>query len=172
MSRDFRPIEAVAYDAQIYKEKGEYLHDARFTMVVGDKEEPAYNDEARKAFPNLCYLLSGFEVSTYERIKDDDAAFLVWSRIEKSIGRMADSIHDQILAGKTKLTLDDLDVPDKIKSWFTGELDECFYYNTQNNVLFREWVMDEIAAVRKQEIEAQKTETEEVYKENEEDREL
>lgn len=147
MSRDWRPFEAVIADEEAHITRGEYIHDAKFVMHYPKtgKECPMYKEEPRGPFPNLCYLLDGFELKTYDEIKEDHKAYAFYEYVESQIGRLSDTIRKQ-MQNNERLNLDQVDVADPvIKDWFMGELDQNFYYNEVNNEEFREWIGRQIA---------------------------
>ena len=142
MSKDWRPIEQVAVDEAIYIKKGSYVHDARFTYDFGGREEQAWNDEARTAFPNLSFLLDGFEMQTYGQIKGTDATEF-YRNIEEQIDRLSSVVREQVRE-KKPITVDEVGVDDTVKDWFLGKLDAGFYYNEENNKVFSEWIAERI----------------------------
>ncbi len=145
MSRDWRPFEAVIADEEAHMMRGEYIHDSKIVMHYKGQDKPLYNLEPRTPFPNLCYLLEGFEMKTYDAIKDDPQACQFYEYIEGQIGQLADTLRTQIKEGK-RLNLDDVNIVDPIiKDWFMGELDPSFYYREENNEKFCEWIDAQIA---------------------------
>jgi len=145
MSRDWRPFEAVIADEEAHMMRGEYIHDSKIVMHYKGQDKPLYNLEPRTPFPNLCYLLEGFEMKTYDAIKDDPQACRFYEYIEGQIGQLADTLRAQIKEGK-RLNLDDVNIVDPIiKDWFMGELDPSFYYREENNEKFCEWIDAQIA---------------------------
>ena len=138
MSRDWKPFEAVIADENAYMTRGEYVHDSKFTMHFGDEEIPMWNDEARKEFPNLCYLLDHFETKTYKELNDTNRP--VYQEIEEQVGRLADHIRKQMKDDVRSLSMDEVTVPKTVLDWFEGELDINFYYREENNALFKEYI--------------------------------
>ena len=138
MSRDWKPFEAVIADENAYMTRGEYVHDSKFTMHFGDEDIPMWNDEARKEFPNLCYLLDHFETKTYKEL--DDVSRSVYREIEEQVGRLADHIRKQMKDNVRSLSMDEVTVPKTVLDWFEGELDINFYYHEENDALFKEYI--------------------------------
>ena len=149
MSRDWKPFEQVIFDEEMYSREREYLHDMKLTVHLNNEDEgtPFYNEEARKEFPNLSFLLNNFELDTYPEIKNDKHGIIksTYKDIEKEVGILSDTLRKQI-KNNEKLNLDDIEnnIPEKVKDWFMGELDVAFYYNEENNELFREYIEDRI----------------------------
>lgn len=145
MSRDWRPFEAVIADENAYMTRGEYIHDAKFTVHLKKDDEkgiPMWNDEARKEFPNLCYLLDHFETKTYKEL--DIISGPVYREIEEQVGRLADHIRKQMQNKVRNLSMDEVSdqVPKTVLDWFEGELDINFYYHEENDALFKEYIND------------------------------
>lgn len=139
MSRDWRPFEAVIADEQAHMSRGEYIHDAKITMYFKGVDKPMYNEEARGPFPNLCYLLEGFELRIYDAIKDDPKKYAFYEQLEADVKQLSDTIRSQMQADK-RLCLDDVKVDPTIRDWFMGELDPNFYYREDNNEAFMDWI--------------------------------
>ena len=153
MSRDWKPFEAIIVDENVYMTRGEYLHDFKITkhLKEGDEGIPMWNDEARKEFPNLCYLLDPFETETYKEL--DDVSRSVYREIEGQVGILADHIRKQVRENVRSLSMDKVvrnlsmdevadTVPKTVLDWFEGELDINFYYREENNALFKEYIDD------------------------------
>lgn len=140
MSRDWKPFEAVIADENAYMTRGEYVHDSKITMHFGDEDIPMWNDEARKEFPNLCYLLDHFETKTYKELNDTNRP--VYQEIEEQVGILADHIRKQMKDDVRSLSMDEVadTVPKTVLDWFEGELDINFYYREENNALFKEYI--------------------------------
>lgn len=142
MSRDWRPFEAVIADENAYMIRKEYIHDSKVTFHLrsGDKGIPMWNDKARKEFPNLCYLLDHFETKTYKELNDTSRP--VYQEIEEQVGRLADHVRKQIKNNARNFSLYEVadTVPKTVFDWFEGELDINFYYNEENNALFKEYI--------------------------------
>ncbi len=147
MSRDWKPFEQVIYDENAHLTRGEYIHDGKFTMHMKKEDDGVqlWNDDARKEFPNLSFLLEKFELVTYPEIKNDEYGVIydTYKGIEIEIGFLADTLRKQI-QNNERLNLDNAHVPNEVYDWFMGELDTCFYYREENNSLFREYIEDRI----------------------------
>ena len=142
MSKDWKPIEQVAVDEAIHAEKGSYLHNARFTYDFGGREEQAWNDGARAAFPNLSFLLDGFEMQTYDQIKGTDATEF-YRNVEEQIDKLSSVVREQVRE-KKPISVDAVVADTTVKDWFLGKLDPGFYYNEENNKVFSEWIAERI----------------------------
>lgn len=146
MSRDWRPIEQVMADEQIYRLRGTRLSETKLVLKGenGNPDEQLWNDEARKDYPALSFLLVGFEYETYGKIKDDPAATSVYLVIEKQVGALRDAVKRQLGEGKKRLSIEGVKVNETVRKWFLGELDGNFHYADENNRLFKEWIQGKI----------------------------
>lgn len=144
MGRDFTPLQQHLADNYIHDIKGEYLHNMHITWhIEGQKDMKMWNDEARKQYPNLCFLLSGFETNEYEKIKDDELKLSCYAFAESILSKMVGDIDNQL---KTQEGVNtpifefakesiEYELCEKIYKWYMGKLDEHFYYHEDNTEL-------------------------------------
>lgn len=146
MSRDWRPIENVLWDERIYRQRGERLSESKWLLKGenGKPDEPLWNDEARRDYPALSFLLPGFECETYVKIAKNPAAASVYAAAEEQVAALRDAVVKQVNEGKRELSLEGIRVNETVKKWFLGELDSNFYYADENNALFREWLQEKV----------------------------
>ena len=150
---DYRPVENAISDIEIFMENGRYPHENHIKLLnLPDGEEiELYNDEARKEFPRLCYLLSSFEVGIYKHL--DDLSKEVYTQIEEDLEILVKDVEDQMQKikesgqrGTIKIKEDGLD-PTTVK-WFAGELDGEFFRREDNDGKFYEYINSKIREIR------------------------
>ena len=107
MSRDWRPIEQVMADEQIYRLQGTRLSEAKLVLKGenGNPDEQLWNDEARAEYPVLCFLLPGFETKEYEKTCSDEMVRRVYKKIEEDLNTLSDSVRKQLSAGKKNFVM-------------------------------------------------------------------
>ena len=142
--RDWRPIEFVISDVRLLKKCGERLRDAKFTFHVQDREVPMWNDEARRDYPDLSFLLDGFETRIYPTLKGDESLKEIYDGVEKDLHSLVTATEWQVNNPKApKNAHAGEGVEETVLNWFFGKWgDEGFGSSEENNERLLEWVRE------------------------------
>ncbi len=138
-------IETVQEIAQDDELKEEALKIAEELKAV-IKHHRAWNDKAREEFPNLSFLLGGFETGIYNELKDDTARKKTYERAEMILKVIAyrnesEEIDDEMIAERLEC-LSEMSYKNMffikpslvtaVRNWYNPNPNE-FYYNGENN---------------------------------------
>lgn len=144
--RDWRPIEFVVNDVYLLKECGERLRNEKFTFHVQDKEVPMWNDEARRDYPDLSFLLDGFETRIYPTLKDDEVLKEIYDGLEKDLHALVVATEWQINNPKAPQNAHaGEEVEEAVLNWFFGKWgDEGFDTSERNGERLLDWVGEKL----------------------------
>ena len=149
MSRDLKPIEVYNADktiTEVFHQKS--MRDLTITQLDG-KEIKLVNDEAKKYFPELAFLVEGFS-DIYEKYKTSDSALTILNKFETSIKKCEhrDSTKQSLELYKLDIpTFLNTDIDIVVQEWFNGHLDPDFYYAIENNRLFIHYITSKLEEV-------------------------
>jgi len=110
-----------------------------------------WNDDARRDFPKLSFLMGGFEMSIYQSLEKDSPEWAFYQTVEKFLGiEMEMATHTfvehtdkmmELCADKSDLETKYGDVgkhlSEAVKKWFEGNYVEHFYDARENTGAFR-----------------------------------
>lgn len=149
MSRDLKPIEIYNADktiVEVFHQKS--MRDLTFTRLDG-KEVSFVDNDAKKYFPELSFLVEGFS-DIYNKYKVSDAALTLLNTFEVAVKRC-----ESKEATRQSLELYKLDIKSflntkidiVVQEWFNGYLDSNFYYAMENNRMFVDYIISKLEEV-------------------------
>lgn len=166
MGRDWAPIEHYLSEQwQIKRGYGDlfaFLEGLKFVSADGEKViiNPSEEMAIRRQFPQLGRLLMDDFIALHDRLslisggidflhkKDDELADLIGAmKISKDKTHYSVNVDDK-----------NFDSDSYLVKWFTGRLDEYFYYSDRNNELFVECMLDEAMIFNREVYDAQRFE--------------
>lgn len=134
MSRNWTPQEQYYADKFIQKEQGRSMRDQEFFWVQPDGTKIPMEDEqarkVRKQYSELGFLFD-YLPKTYKALeKHPKYRKRILDNIEKHLKEI-----EELKNGNSQ---------DVIWLWYTGKLDNNFYYNERNNQMFMEYIISEV----------------------------
>lgn len=141
MSKDFTPANLYAADKKL-TESGNSLRTLKLVNINSNRPIVQIEKDAKNEYPELQFLLDGF-VIIYRDYHNTPAGKSVLDKIENEI-KLIETKFEQGERNYTNYHPDYNSIHEITSLWFFGKLDHNFYYNTQNNALFREFIIHTI----------------------------
>ena len=133
MSRDWTPQQLWHVDRYLEKEKGGSLKDMNMIISYNGKEELMFSEQdmkLKKTYPHLTFLFD-YALDLYKNAKDETKRDKVFLYLESELAHII--ALDE--AGESYSSENDT-----IVKWYEGKLSDYFYYNSENNNLFADYV--------------------------------
>lgn len=157
MSMDWTPAILHTVEKNLVREGYEPLREREIFLVLSDKSKVSItNKAAREEYPELSFLFDNFN-ALYEKYKGNDRASMVFAEVETALKEaeqesdMAGAISRKSNCKKyyelEESELTKCDIRDVTQEWFYGQLDKCFYYNTENNMVFLNYIEAKITEI-------------------------
>lgn len=134
MSRSWTPQELYHMDKYLQREQGKSLRESQVLFIKPNGERVPLEDKqtlnVRNQYKELGFL---FDIlpTTYKILeKHPKYRKKVLDRIETHLKEI-----EELKSGNDK---------DVVWLWYTGKLDKNFYYNSYNNELFMEYIINEV----------------------------
>lgn len=152
MSRDWRPVELYITDKQFKESKGSGLRDNVITFKTPDGQERLLsNMEMRQQYPELEFVAGDVTKAFYDLYKDNKDVLALFDELEIAL-RKAETEFDKDRTFPSSLELWKLEpeeiaqhpIDEVVKEWFYGNLDNNFYYNTENDEIFTGYITQKI----------------------------
>lgn len=139
MSRDWTPIELYCVNEERKKQGLGSFEDISITYVINGEEIPSETDEFKeykKQYKNLAFLY-GDGMKKLVRKYGYKNNFLnnAFRKVENDLTDVISCVGNN----QVKKNLNPI-----VKNWFLGKLDSGFYYNTENNRLFDEYIENQM----------------------------
>lgn len=137
MGRDMTPAEIYIEDKRMSAQNIS-LRTLKLINTIDGTPVVKSETEAKAKYPELHLLLDGF-TNMYDRYQLDQNALSVFDEIEQhivSLEHMLDKTHRIPIPNRHNIKT----AYDTTVLWFNGQLDRDFYYNTENNNLFRNFI--------------------------------
>ena len=141
MSRDWTPRELHFADMMCQKETGKYLHDTTFVWILnGEKiNPPEYENDIKKEFPNLSFLLDGFMNIYHEKYQNSECGKEVCMTIENELKEIIENdndfnrlppkdIHPHSVDDYGEISLD------FVREWYLGK--DSYYQDSNREEMF------------------------------------
>jgi len=147
MDKDWKPIDYVVADETCFMNYGTYLHEAKSSLIgrPDTADIKLWDENARRDFPNLSYMLSGFELSIYGTLSGNPFATEVYREIESELAELSDTVRKRCHTDKD-IRIDDDDI---VTRWFLGKLDPNFCYRERNDEKLMAYITEQIEAKQK-----------------------
>lgn len=150
MSRDWTPIEHYMVEQrqikQGYGDIFDFLENLKFVHLDGSKTVHSPEEMAiRKQFPMLGKLLMDDFMTLHEKMSDFSGGIEFLHEKDAELANLISALRTdkEGLRYVVKINGENIDVDFYLAKWFTGRLDENFYYAERNNQLLIENMCNE-----------------------------